>query len=559
MSDKALKRGRIQECGDDLSPEEDRSSKRTRMVTPQKPKVQTQSTPRKEYPRPMTLLTQSFLDEEDASLVAEYLEKNSNQFHCPPRGKICGKQYRLNKFFFHPKAPYDIIVRKHLRVPEEFVAFIPIGKNADKFLIEIIQKLPVRIEDDLWELQEEVEKRLKEHYFIAGKAQRLTDILSKLQSKAHIKETLRQGEIQVEHTAQLAEHSADIATLKKKHGEYDSKFEELASKQDELASKQESELEEVKRQIKLLQIANTQHGSNFNQLSTQVNGQEFQQKLASQERRQLRDQQSLTSNQCKDLNTRVEQNTRGLYQLHEQIQSIQQFGSNLEKRWKDFHSSPSRTSDQEKLLSLQMKEEITHLRNWVASHCVSKKEHMELNRQVSIVEELFTKLPNPIYYYTLTSSINHSLRSGDMDEKSRREVDAMRAALKMLPLQPGITYRGMDLDQVPAGVFASPLKNTKVVCDPGFWSSSRKIEVAWHFAKLHRDPAEQNVNSRLILRIEHKTGRYVKQLAASEYEWEEEVIFQPGTKFEVLDVGKEQYHLETPRHYFTYMCVKEMV
>ena len=315
----------------------------------------------------------------------------------------------------------------------------------------------------------------------------------------------------------------------------------MASKQ----SKQESELEEVKRQLKLLQ--------------NQQNGYDFQQKLASQERRQLQDQQSLTSNQCKDLNTRVEQNTRGLYQLHEQIQSIQQFGSNLEKRWKDFHSSPSRTSDQEKLLSHQMKEEITHLRNWVASHCVSKKEHMELNRQVSIVEELFTKLPNPIYYYTLTSSINHSLRSGDMDEKSRREVDAMRAALKMLPLQPGITYRGMDLDQVPAGVFASPLKNTKVVCDPGFWSSSRKIEVAWHFAKLHRDPAEQNVNSRLILRIEHKTGRYVKQLAASEYEWEEEVIFQPGTKFEVLDVGKEQYHLETPRHYFTYMCVKEMV
>ena len=541
MSDKALKRGRIQECGDDLSPEEDRSAKRTRMVTPQKPKVQTQSTPRKEYPRPMTLLTQSFLDEEDASLVAEYLEKNSNQFHCPPRGKICGKQYRLNKFFFHPKAPYDIIVRKHLRVPEEFVAFIPIGKNADKFLIEIIQKLPVRIEDDPWELQEDVDKRLKEHFFIAGKAQRLTDILSKLQSKAHIKETLRQGEIQVK----LA---SDIATLKKKHGEYDGKFEELTSKQDELASKQskqESELEEVKRQLKLLQ--------------NQQNGYDFQQKLASHERRQLQDQQSLTSNQCKDLNTRVEQNTRGLYQLHEQIQSIQQFGSNLEKRWKDFHSSPSRTSDQEKLLSHQMKEEITHLRNWVASHCVSKKEHMELNRQVSIVEELFTKLPNPIYYYTLTSSINHSLRSGDMDEKSRREVDAMRAALKMLPLQPGITYRGMDLDQVPAGVFASPLKNTKVVCDPGFWSSSRKIEVAWHFAKLHRDPAEQNVNSRLILRIEHKTGRYVKQLAASEYEWEEEVIFQPGTKFEVLDVGKEQYHLETPRHYFTYMCVKEMV
>ena len=541
MSDKALKRGRIQECGDDLSPEEDRSSKRTRMVTPQKPKVQTQSTPRKEYPRPMTLLTQSFLDEEDASLVAEYLEKNSNQFHCPPRGKICGKQYRLNKFFFHPKAPYDIIVRKHLRVPEEFLAFVPMGKNADKFLIEIIQKLPVRIEDDPWELQEDVDKRLKEHFFIAGKAQRLTDILSKLQSKAHIKETLRQGEIQVK----LA---SDIATLKKKHGEYDGKFEELTSKQDELASKQskqESELEEVKRQLKLLQ--------------NQQNGYDFQQKLASHERRQLQDQQSLTSNQCKDLNTRVEQNTRGLYQLHEQIQSIQQFGSNLEKRWKDFHSSPSRTSDQEKLLSHQMKEEITHLRNWVASHCVSKKEHMELNRQVSIVEELFTKLPNPIYYYTLTSSINHSLRSGDMDEKSRREVDAMRAALKMLPLQPGITYRGMDLDQVPAGVFASPLKNTKVVCDPGFWSSSRKIEVAWHFAKLHRDPAEQNVNSRLILRIEHKTGRYVKQLAASEYEWEEEVIFQPGTKFEVLDVGKEQYHLETPRHYFTYMCVKEMV
>ena len=109
--------------------------------------------------------------------------------------------------------------------------------------------------------------------------------------------------------------------------------------------------------------------------------------------------------------------------------------------------------------------------------------------------------------------INSALRNGEY----RVEVDDIIEDLLTLEPFEGITYRGMSKE-----VFKKSLKG-KVFSDKAFLSTS----------KLRVEALAFGGEDRVLLRIEGRSGRSVEEI--SSYPDEEEVLFLPGTKFQVTD------------------------
>ncbi len=113
--------------------------------------------------------------------------------------------------------------------------------------------------------------------------------------------------------------------------------------------------------------------------------------------------------------------------------------------------------------------------------------------------------------------INRSLRSGSKAERAivQDRVDDLSKALKKLPIHKGPVYRGTSLSEEQ---LARYLPGQRVV-EPGFTSSSADPSAAF--------PG----NTDFI--IDSRTGRDVSSF--SQVPDEAEVLFDAGTKFDVLD------------------------
>ena len=112
-------------------------------------------------------------------------------------------------------------------------------------------------------------------------------------------------------------------------------------------------------------------------------------------------------------------------------------------------------------------------------------------------------------------AMNGHLRTGGLDPAVQARVDATAAALDRLPASPGTTYRGTNL---PAEVLEA-YRPGHLVADPAFLSTSVDPVVARNFGSMD-------------VTVHGHSGVDVAPLSA--YGREGEILFRPGTQFEVL-------------------------
>eukprot|EP00977_Amphora_coffeiformis_P005194 scaffold1112_cov92-Amphora_coffeaeformis.AAC.30 len=144
-------------------------------------------------------------------------------------------------------------------------------------------------------------------------------------------------------------------------------------------------------------------------------------------------------------------------------------------------------------------------------------------------------MPNPVYFYSKCCTANGEVRKPNPDPKAVQEIVAITFFLDSLPSHPGVCYRGIDLLDMPPQWLENTLRSREF-CDAGCTSTSLSQSVAWHFASL--GACETYTPRRLILVIQQKTGRYVKEYVADEFKWEEEIILKPKTRLRIIGYGK---------------------
>ncbi len=133
-----------------------------------------------------------------------------------------------------------------------------------------------------------------------------------------------------------------------------------------------------------------------------------------------------------------------------------------------------------------------------------------------------------IYHYTTVQGVRetnrhlrHPERTPEADRAAiQKRIDDATSGLAKLPKVPGISFRGTDL---PEHVLPN-WRQDEVVIDPGFTSSSLEDLVAEDFRR----------GGNAFVTVIGHTGVNVQQL--SHYGHEAEILFQPSTRFRVLEV-----------------------
>ncbi len=123
--------------------------------------------------------------------------------------------------------------------------------------------------------------------------------------------------------------------------------------------------------------------------------------------------------------------------------------------------------------------------------------------------------------------MNDALRTGTDWREWDEEIVGAAAALGRLPAGSRTVYRGAVL---PAEVLGRYVKGA-VVSEAGFTSAAEKRSVANIFAKTQGDI--EKIPTVFIIE-NNGAGRSVGLVAQSQYYAEGEVVFPPGTRFEVL-------------------------
>jgi hypothetical protein len=137
-----------------------------------------------------------------------------------------------------------------------------------------------------------------------------------------------------------------------------------------------------------------------------------------------------------------------------------------------------------------------------------------------------------LYQHNHFKAINGALRTGqstiDPDQVFYLELaDAINSALRKLPRHPGRSYRGTLL---PYSTYQELLVPGAIFQDRGFLSTSRDPNISVNFSNRHPTPNTEAV----FFSIEGYSGRRLLDVFATTYASEEEILFQKGTRFEVL-------------------------
>lgn len=132
-----------------------------------------------------------------------------------------------------------------------------------------------------------------------------------------------------------------------------------------------------------------------------------------------------------------------------------------------------------------------------------------------------------IYSSELFSEMNQSLRGeAKASPAISAEIKMATSGLRNMPIAQGTVYRGAAL---PKSVIEQYKKGSTIE-ELGFTSTTESKQVADDFVEYNRTPGRENV----FFVINSKKGRSMKQI--SMLPEEEEVLFEPKTKFNVLDV-----------------------
>lgn len=153
--------------------------------------------------------------------------------------------------------------------------------------------------------------------------------------------------------------------------------------------------------------------------------------------------------------------------------------------------------------------------------------------QIGLLREIKNS-PNPVYYYSKCSRVNHELRKKHPECPDRVAIQEAQRLCKYLdlsvPLCPGQAFRGLDGNNMPPFWQFANICLGATYSDKGFTSATLLPNVAVKFA------TEDNTSDPIILIITHHSGRYVKDFVSHEYAWEEEVLFKPEVSFKVHKV-----------------------
>ena len=124
--------------------------------------------------------------------------------------------------------------------------------------------------------------------------------------------------------------------------------------------------------------------------------------------------------------------------------------------------------------------------------------------------------------------INREHREGDLSPETLKSTALIKAALDKLPSFEGTVYRGFE--QSIKGLY--DLSVGKVFCDPAFFSTSEKENVADDFgSKFHF----------FVIKCK-KAGKSIRKYSC--HRKEEEVLFPPGTKFLITKVEGNKVWME---------------
>lgn len=138
------------------------------------------------------------------------------------------------------------------------------------------------------------------------------------------------------------------------------------------------------------------------------------------------------------------------------------------------------------------------------------------------IEELTSAEKQALRRYTGSEfrHINKTLREGIHDDVTLRVAELISNALKKLPYFRGTVYRGVSLD-------AETIKRYipgQIILEKQFVSSSKHLDVADDFGQ---------EKPRVIFIIQSKNGKLIAK--ASEFAYENEILFDKGTQFKILD------------------------
>jgi len=138
-----------------------------------------------------------------------------------------------------------------------------------------------------------------------------------------------------------------------------------------------------------------------------------------------------------------------------------------------------------------------------------------------------------IFFYSSGSKLfNSPLREGVETEETKSLQEELS---KLLPYGEAPLYRGTSMETVERLLEGEELEEEAILRDPAFFSTtkSERYLVESDFLK-----------DCMIVVLDHSTGRDITEVSA--FPEEEEVLFLPGTMFEVVEIDYYGEHPADP-------------
>lgn len=153
-------------------------------------------------------------------------------------------------------------------------------------------------------------------------------------------------------------------------------------------------------------------------------------------------------------------------------------------------------------------------------------------------------MSSSIFFYSQGSSkFNSPLRRGS---DSKETLTLQEELSKLLPSEEGPLYRGTSMMTVERLLEGQELEEGAILRDKAFFSTTKSEEYL-----VESDFLEDC----MLVVLDHSTGRDISEISA--YPEEEEVLFLPGTMFEVVEIDYYGEHPGDPEETCVIIYVEE--
>ena len=171
---------------------------------------------------------------------------------------------------------------------------------------------------------------------------------------------------------------------------------------------------------------------------------------------------------------------------------------------------------------------MTRIEKYVRAYLVDELEEVQNSPIVNVPNGLTVFEKTLVYDYTKNGyeNINNELRSGS--GSALEVIKLLERVLRKLPNHEGVVHRTAHLTQKQLQGYRSAMRSGKLVNEPSFISTSKSPLIARMMPRF-------NVKFQII----SKGGKLIEDMSYMGVHTppnEEEVLFCPGSKFEILNV-----------------------